>query len=287
MLIGRFIVEQLSEGLFALDKSGAFERIPDYNNVQAYMEPKVEGLRPTSTVVGIDPILISDPETGAHILLDAGFGVGLDQGSAQQRSSHLRSNLQIFDLEPEDITHVILTHLHYDHAAGLTYVDDQLRTQPTLPNATIYVQQREWDYALDCVQNPNRMTPDVGYDLDELYKLVADGRFQFIQENQLELMPGLMIYWTGGHTPGHQIVKISDQGETAYYLGDLLPSDAHLNHYAMHQMDVHPQHAKEIKYRLMKRSWKEEAILLFYHSHHHKFGRLTRDEQRKYVLYTD
>jgi glyoxylase-like metal-dependent hydrolase (beta-lactamase superfamily II) len=287
MLIGRFIVEQLSEGLFGVDKHGGFERIPDYNNVKDYVQPKVQGLPPASAVVGIDPILISDPETGAHILLDAGFGLGLDHGSALRRGSNLRSNLQIFDLTPEDITHVILTHLHYDHAAGLTYVDEQQRTQLTLPNASVFVQQREWDFALECVQNPQAFTPDVGYDLDELYKVAAEGQFQFIQDNQLEIMPGLTVYWTGGHTPGHQIVKLTDEGETAYYLGDLLPSDAHLNHYTMHQLDVYPEHAKEIKYRLMKRSWKEEAMLLFYHSHHHKFGRLTRDDSRKYVLHTD
>lgn len=286
MLIGRFIVEQLSEGLFAIDRDGSFERIPRYDKVKEYIEPKVEGLRPTNAVVGIDPILVIDPDTGAKILLDAGFGLGLDAGSALKTGSNLRSNLKIFDVTPEDITHVILTHLHYDHAAGLTYVDEHSRTQLTLPNAKVFVQQREWDYALENIQN-EISTPGAGYDLDELYKVAAAGQFQFITEDQQELMEGLTMYWTGGHTPGHQIVRLSDAGETAYYLGDLLPSDAHLNHYAMQQLDIHPAHAKEIKYRLMQRTWKEKATLLFYHSHHHKFGKLTRDEHRKYVLQPD
>jgi glyoxylase-like metal-dependent hydrolase (beta-lactamase superfamily II) len=286
MLIGRFIVEQLSEGLFAIDKDGAFERIPNYDEVQDYVQPKVEGLRSTTAVVGIDPILIMDPETGANILLDTGFGLGLDAGSRLQHGSNLRSNLQIFNLTTEDITHVILTHLHYDHAAGLTYVDENQQTQLTLPNAKVYVQQREWEHALETVKNEVQV-PGAGYDLDELYKVAAEGQFQFITEDQLELMPGLTMYWTGGHTPGHQIVRLSDDGELAYYLGDLLPSDAHLNHYAMQQLDIHPEHAKEIKYRLMQKTWREEATLLFYHSHHHKFGKLKRDEHRKYVLNPD
>lgn len=279
MQIGRFTIEQLSEGRFEAFEDGKYRRISQDEEEKA----QSGDLPRTSTIIGIDPILIFDEDNGYRILLDTGLGWGLDHGSSYKKVSNVKTNLDIFNLETRDITHVVLTHLHYDHAAGSTYTDAETTTRSTFPNALYYVQKREWEYALDRVDKENPVK-GAGYRLDDFYRLVADERVVMLEEDLHEIIPGITVLWTGGHTPGHQVVRISDSGRSAYYLGDLVPSEKHLNSYAMHQIDLHPHQAKKIKIRLMKKIYEDEAFLLFYHSLFSKAGRLQRDDQKKYVL---
>src|SRR5690554_171502 len=278
MKIGRFEIEQLSEGIFEGYADGTFKKVKA-NEVTALpagiMAPQA------FAHVGIDPILVRD---GKHnILLDTGLGWGLDKKSNYKQTSNLATNLDIFGLTPSDITHVILSHLHFDHAAGSTYVDENTSTQPTMPYANYFLQKREWHHALEQVNNHSGNS-GAGYNLDEFYKLAADDKLVFVTDAYFELLPGIDIIRTGGHTPGHQIVEIHDKGETAYYLGDLIPSEFHLNHYAMRKQDVDPIQSKKAKTLLLKQAVEEEACLLFYHSIHTKAGILVQDRNHKFML---
>lgn len=278
MKIGRFEIEQLSEGVFEVFEDGVIHKSdPDQISRDEY---RMKGKR-SSAYVGIDPILIRD---GKHnVLVDTGLGWGLDQGSGYRDTSNLRTNLDIFGLSPEDITHVVLSHLHFDHAAGSTFVDQENKTRVTMPYANYFLQKKEWYYALEQQQQPGRHW-GAGYDLDEFYRLIADDKVVMITDANFELLPGINLIRTGGHTPGHQIVKIQDEGETAYFLGDLVPSEFHLNQYSMRQMDADPLQAKKAKTIILRQALKEKACLLFYHSIHAKSGRLDRDKERNLVL---
>ena len=278
MNVGRFIIEQLSEWIFEVFKDGALHKI-DAGEITSG-QPNAQS-KQQSAPVGIDPILIKDGNR--NILIDTGLGWGLDARSEYQNTSNLKTNLDIFGLTPEDITHVILSHLHFDHAAGSTYVDGTATTQPTLPNAHYFVQKREWHYAISQVQE-QKVHIGAGYEMDELYKLYAEDKLVLITDDYFELFPGIQIIWTGGHTPGHQIVKVQDGNETAYYLGDLVPTEYHINHYFMKQMDVDPVQAKKAKTLILREAYDENAYLLFYHSIHVKSGKLEKDVDRKFVL---
>lgn len=277
MTIGRFTVEQLSEGFFELFRDGSFSKIDPSRLNNTAEDPS---LGRYSSALGIDPLLVSDGDE--HILLDAGLGWGLDTGSQNRDTSNIVTNLEIFGLRPEDINRVILTHLHFDHAAGSTRVDERYSTKATFPNARYFVQEKEWTYALT-TQAAQREMPGADYKLDELYRLKADDQFEFIQGNHL-LFRGFKLLLTGGHTPGHQVVKIDDGGHSAYFLGDLIPTEYHLNHYAMKMVDYDPVEAKKSKSLILKEAFKEEAQLFFYHSLFSKSGRLTKDRHRKYIL---
>ncbi|MEX0721710.1 MAG: MBL fold metallo-hydrolase [Balneolaceae bacterium] len=278
MKIGRFEIEQLSEGVFETFEDGDFSKI-DAGEITAKQQNFFVPKR--STQVGIHPILIKD---GKHnILVDTGLGWGLDSQSKFTDTSNLVTNLDIFGLTPSDITHVVLTHLHFDHAAGSTFVDKNTFTQPTMPYANYFLQKKEWHYALE-QGGLKKQLKGAGYQLDEFYKLAADDKLVMITDTYFELLPGIEVIRTGGHTPGHQIVKIQDEGETAYYLGDLVPSEHHLNLYAMRQMDVDPLQSKKAKTLLLRQAVKEQACLLFYHSIHAKSGKLERDKDKKFVL---
>ncbi|GAB5409299.1 MAG: MBL fold metallo-hydrolase [Balneolaceae bacterium] len=278
MKIGRFEVEQLSEGIFDVYNNGIFQK-KNANDITSKKE--FEGVPKSSSEIGIDPILIRD---GKHVvLLDTGLGWGLDSKSTYTNTSNLVTNLDIFGLTPSDVTHVVLTHLHFDHAAGCTFVDDQATTQPTLPYANYFLQKLEWHYA---VQRMGEDNPVKGgdYNLDEFYKLYAEDKLVLITDTYFELLPGITLIKTGGHTPGHQIVKIQDNGETAYFLGDLVPNEHHLNHYAMKEMDIDPIQSKKAKTLLLRQAVKEKAAIFFYHSIHVKNGVLVQDEEKRYAL---
>lgn len=278
MKLGRFTIEQLSEGRFEVFSDGTINREPvEQSEKERVHISKSEN----SARVGINPILVSDGEN--NILLDTGLGWGLDTGSSYKNVSNVVSNLDIFDISPEEITHVILSHLHYDHSAGSSFTNKDSVTCATFPNATYYAQRREWEYALE-EQFSEQKIKGCDYNLDDLYRLAAENRFKFIEEKNTEVLDGIKLLWTGGHTPGHQAVRIQDAGETAYYLGDLLPGENHLNQYSMRQLDLIPLQAKKMKIQLLRSAYEEEAMLLFYHSLYSSAGRLEKDDNKKYVL---
>ena len=105
-----------------------------------------------------------------------------------------------------------------------------------------------------------------------------------ITDTYFELLSGITLIKTGSHTLGHQIIKIQDNGDTAYYLGDLVPNEYHLNCYIMRQKDVDPTQSKKIKTLILRQALKEKATLLFYHSIYTKAGELIQDEDRRYLL---
>lgn len=278
MKIGRFEVEQLSEGIFDVYNNGIFQK-KDADYITS--KKQFEGVPVSSSEIGIDPILIRD---GNHVvLLDTGLGWGLDAKSDYTDTSNLKTNLDIFGLTTADVTHVVLTHLHFDHAAGCTFVDDNATTKPTMPYANYFLQKLEWYYAVQRMGEENSVHGG-DYNLDEFYKLYAEDKLVMITDTYFELLPGITLIKTGGHTPGHQIVKIQDSGETAYFLGDLVPNEHHLNHYAMKEIDIDPIQSKKAKTLLLKQAVKEKAAIFFYHSIHIKNGVLVQDEEKRYAL---
>ncbi len=278
MKFGQFEIEQLSEGIFEVFDDGIFHKV-DAKDITA-RTTDAEGFRESMTV-GIDPILIQNGKQ--VILLDTGLGWGLDHGSTYTYTSNLVTNLDIFGLTPEDVTHVVLSHLHYDHAAGSTFVDSGSKTQPTLPNAHYFVQKLEWLFAIESSTTKSSAS-HVDYHMDEMYKLHAEDRLVLINDASFELLPGITLIHTGGHTPGHQIVKLQSGNEFGYYLGDLVPSELHLNHYFMEGLDTDAIQTKKAKTLILRQAAKESATLFFYHSIHTKAGKISWNKEKLYQL---
>lgn len=278
MKIGEFTIEQLSEGFFELFEDGTFQKMESSRLDNLKDDPNIGKF---TSAIGIDPLLIQ--KSGKNILVDPGLGWGLDSGSQYKKASNVVTNLDIFDLSPRDIHYVILTHLHFDHAAGISRVSEDLKTEPTFPNAEYILHQDEWDYALSQI-NRDIKIPGAGYKLDEMYKLIAEERFTFVDQEIYEPVDGVFAIKTGGHTPGHMIVKLKDGDNSAYFMGDLVPTEYHLNHYSMRNIDIDPLQSKKSKTLLLKQALKEKAVMFFYHSLFKKSGKLSRDPQKKYIL---
>lgn len=281
MRLGSFIIEQLSEGFFEFYENGSFTKIDPGSLNRPETDTSPERF---SVALGIDPLFIQTP--ASNIIIDPGLGWGLDKQSGHKNTSNVVTNLDVFDIKPEQIDWVILTHLHYDHSAGSTYISEDLTTQPIFPNATYLVHQSEWDFALTHIdkKRPNKQYSESSYHLDELYRLAADGRFHFLESDSFSPVQGVDVFKTGGHTPGHLAVKLVDEGEQAYYAGDLLPTEYHLNHYPLKQIDVDPVQSKKQKTRILRDALKNDAYLFFYHSLYQKSGRLSLDLNKQYTL---
>ncbi len=272
MEIGDFRLEQLSEGIFEVSQAGSIHKIRDLGKERA---------SESVTRVGLDPVLI---DTGSKvILLDAGLGMGLDNKEPEPDTSNIVTNLDIFGYHPKDISAVILSHLHYDHVAGLSYTNKTDRITATLPNAKIYVQKIEWEAALHSLESRPEVQ-GMGYEPDDLYRLVADGRIVFLEKELQEISKGITVIRTAGHTPGHQIVRIRRSGQTAYYCGDLIPNELYLNRFVSTKIDTDYIKARKARVLLMQQAWRDKATLLFYHSMYVKAGMLVRDKNRGFVL---
>ena len=271
-------VEQLSEGFFELFEDGSFKKMAPSRLNNLSDDPN---LGTVTSAIGIDPLLIQTPHH--NIIVDPGLGWGLDAGSNFKDTSNIRTNLDIFDLKPEDIDYVILSHLHFDHVAGASYVSEEIETRATFPNAQYRVHRDEWEYALSTIEKSQELK-GAGYNLDELYKLVSEDRIYFQEQDEEKIAGCVRSIRTGGHTPGHMIIKIEGIRKSCYYLGDLVPTEYHLNHYSMRQLDTDPVEAKKAKALLLREALREKAILVFYHSLFQKSGQISRDPQKKYVL---
>jgi glyoxylase-like metal-dependent hydrolase (beta-lactamase superfamily II) len=280
MIIGNFSIEHLSEGQFELYRDGSMQK-----NASPHLKSKSKILPDVFDdlflPVGVDPILVRG--NNAVVLLDTGLGQSLDSKLRDPSISNIVTNLEVFDISPYEVTHVILTHLHHDHTGGLAYADNESRIKSTLPNAKIYVQRSEWEFALKSVTE-NLKSADAPYQLDNLFRLVSDGQFEFVDQEVFEVIPGIEMIRTGGHTPGHSVVRIKDGNDAAYYFGDLIPNEDFLNFNMVPDADYQITESRQIKMLLMKQAFLDNAEILFYHSIHLKSGKLTRDPNRQYIL---
>lgn len=174
--------------------------------------------------LALRPLLIV---TGSeHVLIDTGIGDKWDARSTDvyriEHTDTIESSLARAGFGPEDITGVVLTHLHFDHAGATTKLDESGKPVPRFPNARHYVQQKEWDAAI----NTNRRTRG-SYRPDDFLPVRAAGLLELI-DGPFALERGLELLPTGGHTPGHQVVLIRSDGQAAIYWGDLIPTRSHL-----------------------------------------------------------
>ncbi len=220
----------------------------------------------------------------ANVLIDTGCG---GKWSDKERDMFavdeprtLITDLARVDLMKEDITHVIYTHLHFDHAGGGTYIDNdgQLKTQ--FPNATYYAQRGEWEVA----NNPN-LRDRRSYKPENLNPLSESGQLQLIDGDQ-EILPGISVRITGGHTEFHQVVFVESNGFTAVHNGDLIPTASHLPAPFVMAYDLYPEQTMKYKQPHMKEAAEKGWLMVFEHSARkaEKVGHLVVNEKGRHNL---
>jgi len=181
---------------------------------------------------------------------------------------------------PEDVSIVINTHLHFDHAGGNTYRDESGAIRPSMPNARYVVQRGEHHFATHL----NERTA-ASYFAHNYEPLRAAGRLDLV-EGEREIVPGITVLPTPGHVPFHQSVLLRSKGDTALYLGDLVPTTTHLPLPWIMGYDVDPLVTLETKRRILLRMEAEGWLALFEHDAFQAWGRVVHDG-KAYALATD
>ncbi len=177
----------------------------------------------------------------------------------------LKEGLGKYGYKPEDITDMVLTHLHFDHCGGgVRYNSEKTGFEMVFPNATYWVSRQQWEWAVD----PNKREKD-SYLEENLIPMMDSGRLKFIEED-IELFPGFEVRLFNGHTEGQVIPFVSHKGKTIVYMADLIPSSVHIPiHYNM-SYDVRPLITMEEKEQFLEEAYEKDYILFFEHDLYHE-----------------
>ncbi len=213
MQIGRYKLKTIESGNFKLDGGAMFGIIP---------KPLWEKTNPADELNRIklstrNLLLISDDK---KILIDTGMGNKLDEKSKNiygiDSSLNLDLALKRNGIKPDEITDVLLTHLHFDHTGGSTKNENGTLI-PSFPNAKYFVQKKNFEWAM----NPSER--DKGSYIKESFEpLVKEGVLNLI-DGEIDFDNNISFRIINGHTFGQQMIKISDSSNTILYCADLLP----------------------------------------------------------------
>lgn len=206
-----------------------------------------------------DPILIQYKDK--YYLIDTSLGT--DKLDDKQRrnlgvisENQVVASLHTLGLSPLDIDIVLMTHMHNDHAGGLTrIVDDEVVS--TFPNATIYINEIEWDE----VRYPNARTR--GTYLKENWEAIQSQVVTF--GDFFEVVPGIEMYHTGGHSRGHCIILLKQGQETMIHMADTVLTHVHRNPLWVAAVDDYPMDSISAKQKWITEAYEKGYKFLFYH----------------------
>jgi glyoxylase-like metal-dependent hydrolase (beta-lactamase superfamily II) len=257
LTLGRFVVHEVLGGAFALDGGAMFGIIPK----PVWEKELAPDARNRVPIVSRSLLV----ETGnKRVLVDAGPG---SRWSEKERALYdldptveIRSALKRVGTDPEAITDVIVTHLHWDHAGGLTFLDPATGApRLTFPNAVHHVQRRNWRWAHLPTDRDRKSYRPEDYDL-----LEQSGRVHFV-EGETEILEGIQLLPSDGHTVGQQLVRLQDGGETLLFCGDIIPTSAHIRTTWGMGYDLYPLTVIEEKKQILAQALEEGWILFFEH----------------------
>lgn len=254
--IGSMELFWLNGGEFELDGGTMFGAVP-----KVLWEKKFPATATNTIRLLNAPLLVKTPE--ALVLVETGLGNKLTAKQkkifAVVRGWTLPQDLARLGFTRQDITHVILTHCDFDHAGGIVMHGKNGRPELAFPNAVHLVQQREWQDVL----SPNLRTSPTYWD-NNFEGLAESGMLQLV-DGGLQVVPGVSVRYTGGHTRGHQIVRIESTGELAVHLSDLLPTHVHFNPLWIMAYDNFPLEVIDLKQRLIPEVISRNGWFTFYH----------------------
>jgi glyoxylase-like metal-dependent hydrolase (beta-lactamase superfamily II) len=232
----------LSEGSFTIDKTKQF--VP-FDDEQHDLQDRPVG----SLLVEIQPFVVKTSKD--VLLLDTGLGFH----DKKQDEMQLHASLEKAGIRPEEVTKVLMTHLHKDHAGGISL--DTNHSLLALPNATYYVQKRELDFAME--KGFPSFIPE------ELEPLTRSSQVHFLLDDE-GMIDGYISYQlTSGHSPFHQAFWIREGNEIIFFGGDEAPQLQQMKVKYKTKYDFNPDKALQLRQRWWQQGQEEGWTFLFYH----------------------
>jgi len=256
MEIGKYSIDLVQTGHFGLDGGAMFGVVP-----KPLWEKHIPADEKNRIILGARmPVLRSGSRT---ILIDTGIGEFWDDKFeeiyAVDHSQHdLFSSLKSVNVKPEEVTDVILTHLHFDHTGG-SVIRENGKWLPAFPNAKYHINKKQFDWA----KEPS-FKDKASFAQERFLPLAKEGLVSYFEgdtflDDEIELLEA------NGHTFGHVVVKLKDSSNSYLFCSDLIPTAAHVPLPYLMGFDLQPVLTVEEKTRFLKHALEENTTLLFQH----------------------
>ncbi|MGH7664360.1 MAG: MBL fold metallo-hydrolase [Gemmatimonadaceae bacterium] len=273
--LGDWTIHAIQAGGQKLDGGAMFGVVP-----KPLWERRIPADERNRIQLGMRCILIE--HESELILIDTGAGnketekfhdiYGVENAGRAGRTA-LEEGVSVAGFGMDEITLVINSHLHFDHAGGNTFADHDGSVHVSAPRARYMVQDGEYRYAM----GTNERTA-ASYFPHNFVPVAQAGVLELV-DGEREVVPGVRLIPTPGHTPHHQGILLESAGERAFYLADLVPTRAHLPLSWIMGYDVEPLVTLETKRRILARALAEEWLVIFEHDATTPWGRVAEDRK--------
>ena len=257
MFVGDYRVEIVPDAEFRLDGGAMFGVVPRALWSRLAPPDEENRVRLNANCLFVD--------TGRErVLVETGMGDKWSERHAamyavERRRSLAESVREIAGCAPEDVSIVVNTHLHFDHAGGNTVLDGAGRAVPAFPNARYFVSRAEFEHA----ERPHERDR-ASYLAENWRPLVESGQLE-LKPDSYEVVPGLTMETVAGHSRTMQCARLERGGRTLFCFADLVPTRAHVPAAWVMGYDLFPVETVEAKKRLLPRAAREGWLCLFYH----------------------
>ena len=272
--VGSIRIHAIESGIQWLDGGAMFGVVP-----KPLWQRRIPSDDQNRIPLALRCLVIESPDE--LVLVDTGIGnkesekfhklYGIENAGNPTR---LEDGIKAAGFMPDDIGIVLCTHLHFDHAGGNTFKDSEGNIRPAFQNARYVVQRGEFDFA-----HSGNERIRASYLRQNFDPIEEAGLWDFV-EGATEIIPGVKVLPTPGHTPFHQSVVIESDGETACFLADVCPTAAHIPLPWIMGYDLEPLVTLESKRKLWALARDQEWLLIFEHDLLIPWGRLDIDSKQ-------
>lgn len=252
-------VYPLYEGSYSVDSSKKFLPFDP-----AIHNPKD---RPGSLFIYVQPFLVKTSDS--LIVIDTGLGFKNERGELV-----IHENIRKAGYDPADVNLVLMSHLHFDHSAGMV-LDNNGRLELAFPNAEYIINRGEWESAYS--------HPSKSYRTEIFDAVQRSGSIHFVEGNG-RLNKQITYEITGGHCEFHQVFLIEDEGEKVFFGGDILPEPEQLLRKFKAKYDFDGARAMELREVFGKLAAEQNWLCLFYHAKSQATGRVVFENDAFRIL---
>lgn len=265
LTIGDYSVHAVPTGIFGLDGGAMFGTVP--RTLWEKTNPPDDKNRIALEARAL--LLVSKEK---KILVDVGLGGDFVEKYGEKlgpkfaelyavsgKRDSVKEYMATLSLTLADITDVILTHLHFDHAGGATKSEGG-QLVPTFPNATYYLQREN----LKTAEKPN-LREKASYFESNFQPLLKANCLKLLDGNVKNLFNGINVFVSNGHTIGQQLVEVFDSNTSLIYCGDIIPTSSHVRLPFVMGYDLNPLLVIEEKREILKKIVAKNGFVFFEH----------------------
>lgn len=269
---GEWKITALSDGFLRLDGGSMWGVVPA--TIWRKLTPPAED---NTIRLALRPFLVERGEVKA--IIEVGVGDRWEEKWRgiyhMDRSITLPETVRACGLEPEEITHVIASHCHWDHI-GSQVVERDGELVPLFPHARHFAPAIE----VEMLKNADHIRR-ASYRLDDLLPIEEAGLLE-TYTGAAELLPGVRVHELGGHSDGVSVITVNEdgEGETAIFWADVVPTTHHIQPAFIMAYDIDVVRSYQVRSEWLERAAQGGWIGLFYHDEEHAFGRVLRDGKR-------